>query len=370
MYPSITSFQGRPCPHPGESVPQADLPLSQFLPRSELVTPVSNVTRARFPAIDAHNHLGHLGDGLEDAPSRLTSPQQLRDQLDHHNIRGIVDLDGRASRLEQALEYKRALPGRVAVLHVPDWSTCQTAGWPAKLPETFRSALAHGLDGLKISKALGLIARDESGTLLRLDDPRLADLWDTAGDAGVPVLIHVADPVAFFRPIDGRNERWDELHLRPDWSWHGPQYPSFEDLMDQLLALVQAHPCTTFQVAHVGAYAENLGWVGEQLLRPHPNVVVDISERIAELGRQPHAARRFLIEFQERIVFGTDRPPLGPWYPYYFRFLETLDDYFPHGPEEPPRQGRWNISGVGLPDDVLRRIYATNAERLYPTLAG
>ncbi len=349
---------------------QPDLPLKDYAPISQLVLPSHQVTAARYPCIDAHSHLSLLDEDRGSPALRLSDPAPLLRALDTHNVTGIVDLDGfLPHRLGPALDlYKRPHPGRIAVLTTLDWSVCRERGWPEALTAQFRFAVSLGADGLKIPKELGLTYRDETDSLIPVDDPRLDPLWQSASEAGLPVLIHTADPVAFFRPLDRHNERWDELQARPDWSWYGSQYPSFEELMEQLVRLVGRHPGTTFQTAHVGCYAENLGFVAERLLRPHPNVFTDISERIAELGRQPHAARVFLIEFQDRVLFGTDRPALGPWYPYYFRFLETFDDCFPHGPEDPPRQGRWNISGVGLPDEVLEKIYRRNAERLYPCL--
>ena len=346
------------------------LALQDYIPESQLVVPTTDVRRARFPVIDAHNHLSQLGECCEDANRRLLHPRQLFDKLDEHNIHGIVDADGFvSSRLEPALaSYKHAYPGRVAVLAHLDWSCCREPGWPDALRRQLERAIALGADGLKVSKALGLSVRDESAQLVSLDDHRLDAVWETAGSAGVPVLIHVADPVAFFSPADRHNERWDELHACPGWSWYGPGRPTFRELIEALISLVERHPTTTFQTAHVGCYAENLGFVADQLLRPHPNVYTDISERIAELGRQPYTARGFCIEFQDRILFGTDRPPLGPWYPYYFRFLETYDECFLPGPENPPRQGRWGIYGLGLPDDVLAKVYHLNAERLYRSL--
>jgi len=346
------------------------LRLQDYVPQSQLVVPEHEVTRAKYPAIDAHLHLSLLGEQDENPEYRISSPEQLFAKLEQHNIRAVVDLDGYyRGRLERALtQYKSAHPGKVAVLVQLDWHVMDNHSWPDKLVKQLETALALGADGIKISKSLGLDIRDETGRLIPVDDPRLDALWETAARAGAPVLMHVADPVAFFSPVDHTNERWDELCSRPDWSWYGPSYPSFRELIDQLLNLLDRHRNTTFQLAHVGCYAENLAFVAKHILDPHPNVYTDISERIAELGRQPYTARKFMIEYQDRLLFGTDRPPLGPWYPYYFRFLETCDEYFPHGPEKPPRQGRWNIYGIGLPDEVLRKLYFENAERLYPTL--
>lgn len=346
------------------------LPLEQFTPRSQLVVPEHIVAAARFPAIDAHIHLDEHGESARNAEWRFSEASRLFDTLDQRNVRAIVDLDGWvADRLPRAVAtYKVAYPGRAAILAALDWSRCREPGWPDALVGQFRWAIEQGADGLKVPKGLGLRYVDEKGNLLRLDDRRLDSLWAAVGEAGTPIVIHVADPVAFFTPLDRHNERWDELGARPEWSWHGKGLPSFEALIEQLIAVIARHPRTVFQVAHVGCYAENLHFVAERILKPYANAYTDISERIAELGRQPYSARRFIIEHQDRVLFGSDRPPLGPWHPYYFRFLETWDEYFPHGPEEPPRQGRWCIYGIGLPDSVLEKVYHQNAERLYPTL--
>ena len=346
------------------------LPLEDFVPRSQLVVPEHEVPRARFAAIDAHIHLDEHGESARNPAWRIAEPRQLFDALDERNIRAVVDLDGWVgSRLPHAVAaYKQSYPGRAAILAAPDWSRCQQPGWPEALAAQFRRAVSEGADGLKVPKDLGLELRDEKAALLRIDDRRLDPLWSAVGEAGMPVVIHVADPVAFFTPVDRHNERWDELASRPEWSWYGRGLPQFSELMEQLIAAIERHPGTTFQLAHVGCYAENLQFVSEGILKPYGNAYTDISERIAELGRQPYSARRFIIEHQDRVLFGSDRPPLGPWHPYYFRFLETWDEYFPHGPEEPPRQGRWGICGIGLPDDVLEKVYRGNAERLYPGL--
>jgi len=339
--------------------------VEDFLPQSQLVVPEHHVPRAKFPAIDAHNHLGQWGGrwAVEDV-------EALIERMDRCNIKAIVNLDGgTGDQLKRNLErYKEPYPDRFAVLMTPDWTLCARPGWEEELPRQLEEAISAGADGMKIFKELGLRIRDERGELLRVDDERLDPLWAKAGELGVPVLYHIADPVAFFTPLDRFNERWDELHQHPDWSFYHPQYPTFMELMEQQANLLTKHPEVTFQSAHVASYAENLQWVG-QLLDAHPNLYVDISERIAELGRQPYTAREWFIKYQDRILFGTDRPPLGPWYEIYFRFLETFDEYFPHGPEQPPRQGRWNIYGVGLPDEVLEKIYHENAEKIYPHLA-
>jgi hypothetical protein len=48
----------------------------------------------------------------------------------------------------------------------------------------------------------------------------------------------------------------------------------------------------------------------------------------------------------------------------YYRFLETADEYFAYGAEEVPGQGRWQIFGLYLPEDILNQIYQGNAQHL------
>jgi predicted TIM-barrel fold metal-dependent hydrolase len=174
-------------------------------------------------------------------------------------------------------------------------------------------------------------------------------------------MFHTADPDAFFRPIDPSNERYEELAAHPDWGFFGSQY-SKPELLDQRDRVFARHPKTTFVAAHVAESSENLARV-TKLLSGHPNVFVDISARASELGRQPYRAREFFLRFPDRILFGTDLLPEKTMYRLYFRFLETADEYFEY-PSHASRQGRWNIYGLHLPDDVLRKVYRENALRL------
>jgi predicted TIM-barrel fold metal-dependent hydrolase len=202
-----------------------------------------------------------------------------------------------------------------------------------------------------------------------VDDTRLDPLWRAAGELGVPVLIHIADPLAFFRPLDDDNERAEELAQHPDWHFwppltsDGAGFPGFDDLLGAFDRLLGRHPGVTFIGAHVGCASEDLALVSGMLER-HPNLYVDLAARLGELGRQPNTARRFFLDWSDRIVFGTDTAVHVPSCRLYYRFLETLDDSFEYSPEPVPPQGRWRISGLGLPDDVLHRVYNGNARRI------
>ncbi len=338
--------------------------IEAYRPRPALVTPVTRLERPRFPVIDAHNHLADpFGGGWDRRPVA-----ELLDALDQAGVRGYVDLDGGWGEdiLHAHLDhFKNAAPQRFQVFGGVDWSAWPEQGerFPEWAAGRLRLQAARGAQGLKIWKQFGLKVRDQRGELVAVDDERLDPIWQTAAELRLPVLVHVADPVAFFWPLDERNERWEELHAHPDWHFPSPPYPSFASILEGLARLVARHPGTTFIGAHVGCYAENLAWVGA-LLDRCPNFHVDISARTGELGRQPYRARRFFLEYADRILFGLDAGPNLPEYRLAYRFLETADEYFNYSVGEIPLQGRFYVYGMYLPDDVLEKIYFRNAARL------
>ena len=357
----------------------ADLLLRDYAPRSRLrVRHAGAPARPRFAAIDAHNHLGPTPFAGRWATG---TPVELVAVMDASGIAAIVDLDGGSGdALRREIERWAPLGGRVAVfagLDYPMWAVRPDFG--EEEARRLRAGVAAGARGLKVWKALGLTARDPGGRIVPVDDPRLDPLWVTAGELGVPVTIHVADPVAFFEPLDRFNERWEELHEHPDWHFWptrprgepgAPGFPPFDEIVDGLESMVARHPGTTFIGAHVGCAPEDLGRVAA-MLDALPNWHVDIAARIAELGRQPYTARDFFVRWPDRILFGTDAAPDPDWWSVSFRFLETRDEWFAYEPEEngeggggAPSQGRWAIHGLSLPDAVLRAVYADNARRL------
>ncbi len=341
-----------------------DLPLSQFRPRPRLMVPEIHVTGPNRPFIDAHNHLGAFGGGWDQR-----DPAALFARLEEARVVHYVDLDGGwgedilADRLRR---FKAHAPDRYRVFGGVDWGRWADEGhtFADRSAVRLRAQAARGAEGLKIWKPFGLHVTDHQGQLAKIDDPRLDPIWATAGELDLPVMIHIADPVAFFDPLTPENERWDELHAHPDWHFPAPDFPPFDALLGAFARLVRRHPGTTFIGAHVGCYSENLPWVSF-LMDECPNLYVDISARISELGRQPFSSRRFFQRHADRILFGTDAGPDLATYATYARFLETEDEYFPYSPDPIPGQGRWMIYGLNLPADILDKVYLTNAARLF-----
>ncbi len=196
-------------------------------------------------------------------------------------------------------------------------------------------------------------------------DERLDPVWDACADAGLVVLMHTGDPVAFFDPLDERNERLEELLEHPDW-WFGDRsrFPTFDALADSFEALVARRRDVIFLGAHAAGLAEELGRL-DRMLGSYPNLHADLAARVAELGRVPRAAAALITRYADRILFGSDGvPPTADEYEVMFRFLETADEHVPYSADPVPPQGRWAISCLDLDDEVLARVYGDNARRL------
>jgi predicted TIM-barrel fold metal-dependent hydrolase len=343
---------------------ERDLFLHEYHPRSHLEVKETYVAHPRFPVIDCHNHLKDpFGGGWDKKPL-----SQLLENLDEAGIKEFWDLDGGWGEdiLQTHLDhFKSPAPNRFRIFGGIDWSKWvvhpQDFGeWAAgRLKEQARM----GAEGLKIWKNFGLHITDPDGKLVSIDDVRLDPIFETAGELYLPVLMHIADPVAFFDPLDASNERWEELHANPDWHFPSPPFPAFMQLLNDFKSRVKRHPKTQFIGAHVGCYSENLGWVGE-MLDECPSFSVDIAARCSELGRQPYTSKRFFEKYGDRIVFGIDVGPEIKNYRIYYRFLETDDEYFNYSDSEIPSQGRWYINGLHLSDQILKKVYFENAEKI------
>ena len=343
------------------------IPLDKYRPVSKLRVKEHLITRAKFPAIDAHNHLAPSPPGR--TWGRSITPEQLIERMDKYNIKMIVDLDGRVGPDgEGQLDMMNKFPDKFLTFVRIDFSKLEEPDFEQQVNDRIDHYVKRGAGGVKFLKELGLVVKDSTGKYIKPCDPRLNCIWQAAARHDIPVLIHIGDPLAFFDPIDEFNERYEELIQHPNWSFHDPKFYRFEELLESGKTMMRNHPNTRFIIPHVGCFAEDLAAVG-QMLEEFPNMYIDTAERIAELGRQPYTAREFMIKYQDRILFGTDLVPNDSNIIPNWRIFETYDEYFHYNNWDEHHQGRWMIYGLGLPDEVLKKLYYENACKVIPKLA-
>jgi uncharacterized protein len=325
-----------------------------YNPPSTLVVPEHKLTKAKFPFIDVHNHQESMPD--MDLGTLITDMDKL-------NMKVMVNLSGRnGDQLKKSVRNIRDhFPKRFIVFANVNFVGVGNPGWTENAVKQLEEDVKNGASGLKIFKNLGFSVSDVSGKRVTIDDPRLDPIWKKAGELKIPVIIHTADPKPFWSPMDSMNERWLELATHPGRRRSNTDPAPWDTLINEQHRMFKKHPGTTFIAAHFGWYPNDLAKLG-QLLDEMPNVVVEFGAVIAELGRQPRMAKQFFTKYQDRILFGKDS-----WVPdeynTYFRVLETEDEYFPYHKKY---HAFWAMYGMGLPDDILKKIYYKNALRIIP----
>jgi predicted TIM-barrel fold metal-dependent hydrolase len=327
-------------------------------PPSSLKVEEHKITKAKFPFIDIHNHYGNMSS------ANLGDRVQYMDQL---NMALMNNLSGRGfgnssdDHLQKSIDnIKRNYPNRFTLFTNVDFSGIDDPDWGTKAAKQIEKDVKAGAKGLKIYKSLGIRNTDKKGNRIAVDDPRIDPVWQKCGELGIPVLIHSADPKQFWDAMDNQNERWLELKTHSGRRYDDKEV-QWQQIIDEQHRMFKKHPKTKFINAHLGWYGNDLKYLGK-LLDDMPNMYTEIGAVIAELGRQPRTAREFFIKYQDRILFGKDS-----WVPEeyvtYFRVLETEDEYFPYHKRY---HAFWRMYGMGLPDDVLKKIYYKNALRLLP----
>ncbi|HMD06021.1 MAG TPA: amidohydrolase family protein [Candidatus Acidoferrum sp.] len=330
--------------------------IEEYQPKSTLVTKEHKIERAKFPFIDIHSH--HWNPTPEHV-------EDLIKGMDSINLRVLVNLSGGSGEelRKTVVTMKGRYPDRFVVFANMRYDDLNTPGFGKRAAARLEQDVKNGAQGLKIFKDFGMELKYASGQRVHVDDPEFDPVFEKCAELKIPVLIHVAEPSAFFDPWDYSNERWLELKQFPGRARPAADYPPFETLMTERNHLFAKHARTNFIAAHLAFYGNDLERLGN-LFDAYPNVNVDIAAVLAELGRQPYSAHDFLIKYQDRILMGKDIYEVNE-YKWYFRCLETRDEYFEYYRK---RHAFWRIYGFEVPDEVLKKVYYKNALKLVPGL--
>jgi predicted TIM-barrel fold metal-dependent hydrolase len=338
------------------------------LPKALMKLPRTNITRAKFPAVDFHFH----GRALRTADDY----KKLVAKMDETGIGVICNMDGGFGKeFDRNLQVGEPYKDRIIHFARVDFEGINEPGWPQKTAAELERCFRAGAHGLKINKVLGLDLTNRDGTYIQSDDPRFDPVWEMCAKYNKPVMIHTSDSYGRFLPIGPENERYEAGLWRssPEGNYYNTGQPGPEVIEKARENMHAKHPKTRFVNAHVAMLYYDMDKV-TALLDKYPNADVEISAAVQDLGRAPRLIREFFLKYQDRILFGSDGNPARGvdefWVPHW-RFLETYDEHFDHPAQirsatGAPLHGRWRISGIALPDPVLRKVYYENALRYLP----
>ena len=325
---------------------------------------------ARVEKIDAHVHLHGAADQFM-AQAILDRFRVLTINVDYPDFPPID------AQQRDAVALRTRFPGRVAFAATISVADFSAPGWAQAQLRHIDAAMAQGAVGVKVWKNIGLELRDADGRFVLLDDDRLAPIFNRLEREDIVLLGHQAEPLDCWLPFDQMTVRSDREYFREHpqyYMYRHPEVPSHEAQLAARDRMLSMHPRMRFDGVHLASLEWDVDEVARFLDR-FPTANVDVAARMSHLeyqaSRDPEKLRRFLIRYQDRILYGTDIELLpgdsdaaaaaeahAAWIADW-RFLNTRDRM--HSPEFARA-----FHGLALPKSVADKIYSSNARKLFP----
>jgi predicted TIM-barrel fold metal-dependent hydrolase len=326
--------------------------LKDYRPKSIYKIPVTSVPRAKFPVIDMHSH------AYAKTPAEISQWVKNMDDVGIEKTILLTETSGQA--FTDVQRKFAAYPGRFEIWCGFDYRGFDQPGFgPQALQalEKCHDAGAGGVGELH-DKGKGMVSDSVKAFGMHPDDARMDSLFDRCGQLGMPVSLHVADPIWMYQPMDKHNDG-----LMNAFRWRLDNQPGIVGLsgmIDILERTLKKHSHTTFIACHFANLDYDLARLGEVFER-HPNLYADISARYGETAPIPRFAANFYAKHADRLVYGTDMGFDKEMYQVTFRILETWDEHFY---ESEMFSYHWALNGFGLSDEILHKVYRTNAENI------
>ena len=329
--------------------------LKDYRPQSIYKIPVTEIPKAKFPVIDMHTHPYAKTEAEIEAWVR---------NMDEVGIeKGMILTMTTGAEFDEIHRKYAKYPERFEAWCGFDFTGYDKPGFGAsaiKELERCKQAGARGVGEIH-DKGQGLRSGKSKAPGMHPDDPRMDAVWDKCGELGMPVSLHVADPIWMYEKMDRHN---DGLMNAYQWRLDNqPNIVGLSGMVDIFERTLARHRKTTFIACHFMNLDYDLGRLGEVLDR-NPNLYADISARYAETAPIPRFAGQFYEKHADRLVYGTDMGVDNAMYRVTFRILESWDEHFY---ETDQFSYHWSLNGFGLGDGILKQVYHENAARV---LAG
>jgi uncharacterized protein len=337
--------------------------LKDYRPAPIYRIPQSDIKRAKFPIVDAHCH---------GAPTSQQVDEMVK-LMDAVNVEKTVLFTGAATpqRFNEVRQPYARHPGRFDLWCSFDLAGVEQAGFGPAAVKALEECHRLGALGVgEISdKGKGFGSVGPAGHEAPVstigphpDDPRMDPLFEKCAQLGMPVNIHVSDPIWAYEPMDQTNDG-----LPNGYVWRiklTPGVLGHNELIESLERMAAKHRKTIFIACHLANLSYDLARLG-QIFDRHPNLYGDISARFGDLAPIPRFAAAFFQKYQDRVLYGTDMAYTQRMFTSTFRIMESLDEHFYEFDLDVCYDYHWPLQGLGLPDGVLKKMYAENARQVY-----
>lgn len=328
--------------------------------------------------IDAHAHI------QADTPAGAAAFDELN--LKVLNISFGTDPDGAWRRewsqgTEGYARLRAAQPDRYGWVTSFDLPRFADTHWADRVIEGLDRDLAAGASGVKIWKNVGMEVRKPDGSFIQVDDDLYEPVFAHLERRGVTVVMHVAEPIQCWLPLDPENPHHGYFKDNPKWHLYGrPEFPAHATIIAARVRVMDRHPRLRVVGAHLGSQEHDLDGIASLFAR-FPGYAVDTAARMMDLvrlGREK--VRPFFLAWPDRMLFGTDMSTHAPfsvapadevegrlrtfrrWYPEEWGFYDSDGETNVQGWAPRPRM----VRGLGLPPEVREAFYRGNVRRMYP----
>lgn len=263
---------------------------------------------------------------------------------------------------------------------VPDFQDSQgaRAEYVERVLAELEQDLARGAIACKVWKNVGMELRKPSGAFWMVDDPLFDPIFEHLAREGIPALMHIGEPLACWQPLDETRPHYGYYSRHPEWHMYTkPDYPSHAEIIAARDRMLARHPSLRVIGAHLGSLEYDVAEIAKRLER-YPNFAVDTSARMNDLAVQDReTVRQFFDAYSDRVLFGTDMVardalselPEAEQAERLARFESVYQREFTYyQTEETLSVAGREVRGLGLPADVLDKLYYENAAAWYPGL--
>lgn len=276
-----------------------------------------------------------------------------------------------------AIKLLQTYPNQFAFASTFRMNGWEKSDWQEKIIRHLDHTLNNGAVAVKVWKNIGMEIRNKQNEYVMIDDPGFDKIFLHLTQKDIPLICHTAEPKDCWLPLEDIALKFVREYFSSHPQYYArlhPEIPSYEEQVaarDRLLTKNK-------QLHFSGAHLASLEWSIEEMSRfldRFPLAVVDMAERMMYL--QHHASqdykkvRNFMIEYQDRILYGTDlvqspesdsekfkKEVHGRW----------LDDWNFLGTDKSMHSSEFKgtFKGLSLPLEVIEKIYRSNALRVFP----
>jgi predicted TIM-barrel fold metal-dependent hydrolase len=322
-----------------------------------------------FERIDTHTHIHR------DAPALFAALEKGQWRcLSICVSRAIGD---EPSDLEEMIRgtarVHRVTNGRIAWATTFDARGFESHEFAGHTIASLRQSFDQGAIAVKIWKNIGMGIRSKSGEYLLPDNAALTPVFDAIEQSGKTLIAHLAEPDGAWLPLDNDNPEIAYYSSHREWHMYGrPGVPAKDDILAARDRILDRHPKLRLVGCHLGSDEEHWDRLAKRLDK-YPNFAVDVAARVRYFVRGDHEqARQFLMKYQDRVLYATDfvLAP-GDDAGAAQQLQETHDrDWKVFATKDTLTYRNNQVAGLGLPENVVHKIFRDNAVRWLPGIAG